>query len=339
MSPRCAKAARCPGSSRPMTTGCTSSSSAARGRVRVRSSRNGSPERSGRAIGLTVPDLVGIEVDGSLGDAEPDGEIHDLVRASDGLNLGHGLPAGCARLQPGRGHDRCADRSRRSRPTPCGSMRCHEPGPDGPEPEPARLAWTPVADRPRRRALHPPHLARPGRPRPPAVRADPRPRPAAVRRARSKRPTSGTPSRIDGPLLVALVDALPDAWLPARCRPSATRTRQRAAYVRYLLRRLEAPRDALSRRPNVPAARRSVFQYAIVRVVPRVERGECLNVGVDPAVPAAAVPRRPDPPRRATAGGVRAGPRSRADPATAPRGDRAGRRGRSVGRADRRGSA
>jgi hypothetical protein len=30
----------------------------------------------------------------------------------------------------------------------------------------------------------------------------------------------------------------------------------------------------------VPAARRSVFQYAIVRIVPRVERGECLNVGV-----------------------------------------------------------
>ena len=30
----------------------------------------------------------------------------------------------------------------------------------------------------------------------------------------------------------------------------------------------------------MPAGRRSVFQYAIVRVVPRVERGECLNVGV-----------------------------------------------------------
>ena len=30
----------------------------------------------------------------------------------------------------------------------------------------------------------------------------------------------------------------------------------------------------------MPVARRSVFQYAIVRVVPRVERGECLNVGV-----------------------------------------------------------
>ena len=30
----------------------------------------------------------------------------------------------------------------------------------------------------------------------------------------------------------------------------------------------------------MPAAPRSVFQYAIVRVVPRIERGECLNVGV-----------------------------------------------------------
>ena len=30
----------------------------------------------------------------------------------------------------------------------------------------------------------------------------------------------------------------------------------------------------------MPAARRSLFQYAIVRVVPRVERGERLNVGV-----------------------------------------------------------
>lgn len=30
----------------------------------------------------------------------------------------------------------------------------------------------------------------------------------------------------------------------------------------------------------MPAAPRSIFQYAIVRVVPRVERGECLNVGV-----------------------------------------------------------
>jgi hypothetical protein len=42
----------------------------------------------GRALGLRVPDLVGIEVAGSLGDAEPDQELQDLVHASDGLNLG-----------------------------------------------------------------------------------------------------------------------------------------------------------------------------------------------------------------------------------------------------------
>jgi hypothetical protein len=30
----------------------------------------------------------------------------------------------------------------------------------------------------------------------------------------------------------------------------------------------------------VPEPPRNAFQYAIVRVVPRVERGECLNVGV-----------------------------------------------------------
>ncbi len=30
----------------------------------------------------------------------------------------------------------------------------------------------------------------------------------------------------------------------------------------------------------MPAAPRSPFQYAVVRVVPRVERGECLNAGV-----------------------------------------------------------
>lgn len=30
----------------------------------------------------------------------------------------------------------------------------------------------------------------------------------------------------------------------------------------------------------VPALPRNTFQYAIVRVLPRVERGECLNVGV-----------------------------------------------------------
>jgi hypothetical protein len=41
-----------------------------------------------RALGLPVPELVGIEVDPELGRVEPDQEVQDLLRASAGENLG-----------------------------------------------------------------------------------------------------------------------------------------------------------------------------------------------------------------------------------------------------------
>jgi len=41
-----------------------------------------------RACGLLVPDLVTVELDAALAPGEPDQEIQDLLRASDGLNLG-----------------------------------------------------------------------------------------------------------------------------------------------------------------------------------------------------------------------------------------------------------
>jgi hypothetical protein len=41
----------------------------------------------GRALGLMVPELVLMEVDGALGRNEPDQEIRDLLLASTGLNL------------------------------------------------------------------------------------------------------------------------------------------------------------------------------------------------------------------------------------------------------------
>ncbi len=53
-----------------------------------------------RLIGLAVPDLVAVDVDPSLGDAEPDGEIHDLVRASGGLNLGLDFLPGALPFNP-----------------------------------------------------------------------------------------------------------------------------------------------------------------------------------------------------------------------------------------------
>jgi hypothetical protein len=41
-----------------------------------------------RHLGLLVPELVAVAVEGRLGAAEPDPEIQELIRASDGINLG-----------------------------------------------------------------------------------------------------------------------------------------------------------------------------------------------------------------------------------------------------------
>jgi hypothetical protein len=41
----------------------------------------------GRALGLRVPEIVFVELDARLARTEPDPEIQDLIRASDGLNL------------------------------------------------------------------------------------------------------------------------------------------------------------------------------------------------------------------------------------------------------------
>src|SRR6185369_15870192 len=41
-----------------------------------------------RALGLPIPELVLIELDPALGNAEPDPEIQELIAASPGINLG-----------------------------------------------------------------------------------------------------------------------------------------------------------------------------------------------------------------------------------------------------------
>src|SRR6202050_5902954 len=41
----------------------------------------------GRALGVTVPEIIFIEVDAALGRNEPDAEIRHLLKASTGLNL------------------------------------------------------------------------------------------------------------------------------------------------------------------------------------------------------------------------------------------------------------
>lgn len=54
----------------------------------------------GRALGLRVPELAIVEVDAGLGDAEPDGEIQDLVHASGGANLGLDFLPGALPFHP-----------------------------------------------------------------------------------------------------------------------------------------------------------------------------------------------------------------------------------------------
>ncbi|HET9737640.1 MAG TPA: HipA family kinase [Solirubrobacteraceae bacterium] len=54
-----------------------------------------------RGVGLPVPELVLVELDAELARAEPDPEIQDLIRASDGLNLGVDFLPGALPYSPG----------------------------------------------------------------------------------------------------------------------------------------------------------------------------------------------------------------------------------------------
>ena len=195
----------------------------------------------GRAIGLPVPDLVGVEVAASLGDAEPDEEIHDLVGASGGLNLGMDFLPGALGFN-------------RAVASPTSPI------------EPAFAADTVWLDalvtNPDRTAQNPNLLNWHGRvwlidhgaalyihhtwrdPDDHARRPFERIRdhvllPFADSIAAADERHAG---RIDQALLVALVDAVPDAWLPDVDLIGGADD-QRTAYVRYLLRRLETPRS------------------------------------------------------------------------------------------------
>jgi hypothetical protein len=57
----------------------------------------------GRVLGLKVPELVTVEVDGALGRNEPDEEIRDLLNASTGLNLGLDYLPGSMMFDPAAG--------------------------------------------------------------------------------------------------------------------------------------------------------------------------------------------------------------------------------------------
>ena len=57
----------------------------------------------GRRLGLPVPDLVLVELDGALAKAEPDGEIRDLLARSAGTNVGLDFLPGALAFAPAVG--------------------------------------------------------------------------------------------------------------------------------------------------------------------------------------------------------------------------------------------
>ncbi len=190
-----------------------------------------------RLVGLPVPELVAIDVDAHLGDAEPDEEIHDLVRASAGLNLGVDFLPGALPFNPA------------AQPAVDPVMAATTVWLDGLVTNPDRTVANPnllvwhgriwLIDHGAALYIH--HSWRD-----PATHAR-----GAFERIRDHvllpyaAPTDAidddlaarlTPNRIAG-----LVAAIPDAWLPDDPVVGDAEA-QRAAYRAYLGRRLEAPR-------------------------------------------------------------------------------------------------
>jgi HipA-like kinase len=194
-----------------------------------------------RTVGLTVPDLVGIEIDPALGDAEPDEEIHDLVGKSGGLNFGMDFLPGALTFNPAAATAR------------------EVIDPDFA----ADVVWLDaLVTNPDRSAQNPNLLVWHGRPwlidhgaalyihhtwRDPDEHAR---RPFERIGQHVLLPYADSivtaderlASRIDEPTLTDLVAALPDAWLPDD-PVAGDAAGQRRAYVRYLTLRLGAPRS------------------------------------------------------------------------------------------------
>jgi hypothetical protein len=193
----------------------------------------------GRALGLTVPDLAGIEIDPSLGDAEPDGEIHDLVRASAGLNLAMDFLPGALGFNRAATSDAAIDGEFAADTV---WLDAFVTNPDRTVQNPNLLVWHGriwLIDHGAALYIH--HTWRD-----PDEHAR---RPFERIRDHVLLPFAGSveaaddrhAGRIDQALLAGVVEALPDAWLPDDPR-TGDADAQRAAYVRYLLRRLERPR-------------------------------------------------------------------------------------------------
>ena len=203
----------------------------------------------GRALGLPIPEIVLVDLDPSLADAEPDQEIQQLIRSSGGVNLGARLPARFARLLAWR-----SVRGRRPTSPPTSS---------GSTPSPRTRTG-----RRRTRTSSSGTVGRGSSITAPRSTSTTRGRNRLVHaRRRFERirdhillpfagPIAAADARLSGlvteTLIEALVEAIPDAWLTSI--PLGDAAAQRGAYVEYLQARLASPRDFVTEADGARAA-------------------------------------------------------------------------------------
>jgi hypothetical protein len=188
-----------------------------------------------RAAGLAVPELVIIDVDAGLGDAEPDEELQDLVHRSGGLNLGLDFLPGALMFNPAAEPDVDAQAA-----ADIVWLDAFVTNPDRTVANPNLLVWhgrTWLIDH--GAALYVHHAWRD-----PDAHAE-----GAFERIRDHvllpfaAPLADADERLSprlgSELFAELAAAVPESWLPADAAVGDAAA-QRQAYVRYLDRRLAA---------------------------------------------------------------------------------------------------
>ena len=224
-----------------------------------------------RARACRCPEIVLAELDPTLARTEPDPEIQDLIRASAGLNLALDYLPGSVDVRPAR---RAAGRRTSRRAIVWFDAFVTNVDRTARNTNLLMLAPPPLADRPRRGALLPPRAGLGDRSgaRARSVPADPRPRAAAAAPSARRRSTRELARRGSTPACSSAIVALDARRLAAAPTPAST-TRPTGARPtsRYLRGALGPPRVVRRGGASVPADARC-YDYAVVRVVPRVER-------------------------------------------------------------------
>jgi hypothetical protein len=195
----------------------------------------------GRRIGLPVPEIVLVQLDPALGAAEPDPDVRDLIDKSGGTNLGMDFLPGSLGFRPGVG------------PPPDGALAAAVvwfdalvTNPDRTTRNPNILVWHGrqwLIDH--GAALYVHHTWRDvdRHARQPFERSRDHillPYADSIAEADERLAPELTPKVLD-----SIVEMVPEAWLGDDAlsrRTIHTPDEQRRAYVKYLSRRLEAPR-------------------------------------------------------------------------------------------------